>query len=145
MRRKKERAARRLRLLQRTARWPEVDFELWYADGTRFDLLPVTRSMWRPRGHRLWLPTPGKNLKVGICGAIRFPTGEFLFTHREKSVTTDLFLPLLEQLVRRAKRTGRRIVLVIDNGSPFTSKRSLAALEAAWPYVRPFWLPKYTS
>jgi transposase len=145
MRRRKERAARRLRLLQTTARWPEVGFELWYADGTHFDLLPVTRSMWRPRGSRLWLLTPGKNLRVAICGAIRFPTGEFLFTHREKSVTTDLFLPLLEHLVRRAKRTGRRIVLVLDNGSPFTSKRSLAALEAAWPYVRPFWLPKYTS
>lgn len=127
------------------ATWPEAKFELWYADGTRFDLMPVTRSMWRLRGHRAWLPTPGKNLRVGVCGAIHFPTGEFLFTHQEKSVTTELFLPLLEQLVRRARRTGRFIVLVIDNGSPFTSKRSRAALEAAWPDVRPLWLPKYTS
>jgi transposase len=145
MRRRKERVARRLRLLQTVVRWPEVNIELWYADGTRFDLLPVTRSMWRPRGSRLWVPTPGKNIRVAVCGAIHFPSGEFLFTHQEKSVTTDLFLPLLEQLVRRAKSTGRRIVLVLDNGSPFTSKRSVAALDAAWPYVRPLWLPKYTS
>ena len=89
MRRKKERAARRLRLFQRTTRWPEVGFEPWYADGTRFDLLPLTRPMWHPHGHRLCQPPPGKNLKVGICGAIRFPTGEFFFTHREKSLPPD--------------------------------------------------------
>jgi transposase len=101
--------------------------------------------MWRPRGSRLWLRTPGKNIRVAVCGAICFTTGEFLFTHRLKSVTTELFLPLLEQLVQRAKNTGRRIVLVLDNGSPFRSKRALAALEAAWPHVRVFWLPRYTS
>jgi DDE superfamily endonuclease len=144
-RRRKERAARRLRLLQRVASWPQAHFELWYADATRFELLPVVSSMWRLRGARLWVPTPGKNLRVAVCGAIRFPTREFLFTHQLKSINTALLLPLLEQLVHRAQRTGRPIVLVHDNGVPFNSLLAQATLEAAIPYVRSFPLPRYTS
>ncbi|SEU38679.1 transposase [Stigmatella erecta] len=43
------------------------------------------------------------------------------------------------------RRTGRPIVLVLDNGVPFNSRSSQAALEAASPHVRPFRLPKYAS
>lgn len=82
---------------------------------------------------------------MAVCGAIRFPTRQFLFTHQPNTATTALFLPLLEHLVRRAKRTGRRIVLVLDNGVPFNSRLARTALEAASPYVRPFRLPGYTS
>jgi transposase len=101
--------------------------------------------MWRRRGSRSRILTPGQNLRVAVCGAIRYPTRQFLFTHRPKTATTALFLPLLEQLVRRAKRTGRRIVLVLDNGVPFNSRLAQTALDAASPYVRPVRLPKYTS
>lgn len=131
--------------MQSAACWPEAGFELWYADATRFELLPVVSSMWRRRGRRQWILTPGRNLRVAVCGAIRFPTRQFLFTHQPKSATTALFLPLLERLVRRARQTGKRIVLVLDNGSPFNSRLAQTALEAASPYVRPFRLPRYTS
>ena len=70
---KKARAARRLRSLRKAAVRPGADFELWYADATRFDLLPVTRSMWRLRGSRLLLPTPGKNIRVGSGGRSALP------------------------------------------------------------------------
>jgi hypothetical protein len=122
-----------------------VRFELWYADGVRFDLLPSVRSAWRRRGKRLALHTPGKNVRVGVVGAVRYPTGDFRFAHQPKSVTTALFLAVLRTLVKRAKRTGRRIVLVLDNGGCFTSRTSRAAIEAAAPYARVFWLPRYTS
>jgi transposase len=80
-----------------------------------------------------------------VVGAVRYPTGDFRFAHQPRSVSTALFLPVLETLVKRAKRTGRRIVLVLDNGGCFTSCTSRAAIEAAAPYVRIFWLPRYTS
>ncbi|NRD59820.1 transposase, partial [Corallococcus exiguus] len=131
--------------MKKQASQPGALFELWYADGVRFDLLPSVRSAWRRRGERLALPTPGKNVRVGVVGAVRYPTGEFRFAHQPKSVTTALFLAVLETLVKRAKRTGRRIVLVLDNGGCFTSRASTAAIEAAVPYVRVFWLPRYTS
>ena len=101
--------------------------------------------MWRRKGQRLLVPTPGKNVRVGVVGAIRFPSRHFLFEHQPRSVTTALFLSVLAKLVARAKRTGRRIVLVLDNGGPFTSRRAQAALEAARPHVRVVRLPSYTS
>lgn len=103
------------------------------------------RSAWRRRGQRLALPTPGKNVRVAVVGAVRYPTGDFRFAHQPRSVTSALFLALLPGLVKHAKRTGRRIVLVLDNGGCFTSRASTAALEAAKPHVRVFWLPRYTS
>lgn len=95
----KARAARRLHRLQRQASSPRADFELWYADGVRFDLLPATRSMLRRRGGRLRLPTPGTNVRVGVVGAIRYPNKHFLFAHQPRTVTGALVLPLLQQLV----------------------------------------------
>jgi transposase len=101
--------------------------------------------MWRRRGQRLLLHTPGKNVRVAVCGALRYPEGPFLFTHGPKSVNTDLFIALLNKLVRRARRTGKRIKLVLDNGGCFTSKRASQALHAARRWVTPIFLPKYTS
>jgi transposase len=101
--------------------------------------------MWRRRGSRLLLPTPGKNVRVGVVGALHYPDKHFLFTHQLQHVTGDMVPPLLEQLVARAKRTGKRIVLVIDNGRPFDTRLARAALDAASPWVRPFRLPRYTS
>lgn len=141
----KERARKRLRRLEKAALKPDADFELWYGDGTRFDLLPVVRHMWRRRGRRLLLRTPGKNVKVAICGAYCFPDGPFLFSHNDGSVNTALFLALLTQLVARSKRTGKRVVLVLDNDGAFTSKRSTWELAQVKAWVSVFWLPKYTS
>lgn len=131
--------------LQREALRPGADFELWYADATRFDLLPVTRSMWRRKGERLLLPTPGRNVRVGVVGAIHYPSQHFLFTHQQNRVTSPLVPPLLDKLVARARRTGKRVVLVIDNGRPFNTRLAQAALAKAEPWVRPFYLPRYTS
>lgn len=124
---------------------PDADYELWFADGVRFDLLPVVVHTYRKRGQPLRIPTPGKNAKVAVCGGMRWPDGPFLFTHGPKSVNTSLFVGLLQMLEHRARRTGRRIVLVIDNGSAHTSKRSLSELKRVERCVRVFWLPTYTS
>ena len=131
--------------LQRQAGLPGAPFELWYADAARFDLLPVVRSLWRRRGHPVRLPTPGRNVRVGVAGAIRYPTRAFLFTHQPWRVTAPLVPLHIARLAARAGRTGRHIVLVLDNGRPFSARLAQMALEAAWPHVRPFYLPLYTS
>jgi len=139
-------AQKRLWKLQEGAKQPGADFELWYGDGVRFDLLPVSRYMWRPRGERLYIPTPGKNYRVGVCGAYRYPDGPFLFTYRLwKNPITQHFVDLLGLLAERARRTGKKITLVLDNGSSFTSKRSRVELEALRGWIQVFWLPTYTS
>ena len=52
---------------------------------------------------------------------------------------------LLKLLADRARRTGRKITLVLDNGSTFTSKRSLAEMHRLREWIEVFWLPTYTS
>ena len=112
----------------------------------RFDLLPVTTYAYRPRGIPLRIETPGKNHRVGVCGAFRFPDGPFLFTYRLwKNPITEHTVGLLNQLADRARRTGKRITLVLDNGSTFTSKRALKEMRRLREWVRVFWLPTYTS
>jgi len=76
---------------------------------------------------------------------MRWPDGPFLFTHGPKSPNTSLFVGLIQLLERRAKRTGKRILLVLDNGSAHTSKRSLAEIGRVKGLIRVFWLPTYTS
>jgi transposase len=102
--------------------------------------------MWHPRGERLFIPTPGLNLRVAVCGAYRYPDGPFLATYGSRNVNTDIFLSLLTLLVRRAKRTGRVIILVLDNARYFRkAKRAQVKLDAISQWVIVFWLPKYTS
>ena len=76
---------------------------------------------------------------------MRWPDGPFLFSYGLKSVNTSLFGALLLKLEARARRTGKRIVLVIDNGSAHKSKLSSAEIERVRDVLRVFWLPTYTS
>jgi transposase len=102
--------------------------------------------MWHLKGERLYIPTPGKNVRVAVCGAFRYPEGPFLATFGPKSVNTALFISLLHLLSRRVKRTRRIIILVLDNARYFRkSKRAQAELENLSERIIPFWLPKYTS
>jgi len=112
----------------------------------RFDLLPITTYAYRLRGEPLRINTPGKNHRVGVCGAFRYPDGPFLFTYRLwKNAITQQTIGLLNPLADRARRTGKRIILVLDNGSTYTSRESLAAIQRLRPWIRIFWLPTYTS
>ncbi|MBK6534440.1 MAG: transposase [Deltaproteobacteria bacterium] len=110
-----------------------------------FSLLPQVTHAWRRRGRPKRVNTPGCNVRVSVFGAYRWPDGPFRFALDRGGVRTDLFLPVLETLRRRARRTGRFIVLVSDNGSAQTSKRSTVAVWRAFPGVVMLWLPAYSS
>lgn len=120
-------------------------FELWFGDGVTFSLLPQLTHAWRRRGSLHRVPTPGRNVKVSVFGAYRWPDGPFVFSQGPRGVNTDLFLDLLRQLGRHAQRVRRVVVLVLDNGSAQTSKRSRAAINALIPRVLIFDLPSYAS
>lgn len=110
-----------------------------------FSLLLVVTYAWRRRGQPKRVSTPGSNLRVSVFGAYRWPDGPFRYASERGNVNTDLFLPLLETLRRRARRTHRFVVLVLDHGSAQTSRRSLAAQAHAFPGVLVIWLPRYSS
>jgi len=118
---------------------------LWFGDGVHFNLLPVVTYTWRRRGAPLRIPTPGSGVRVAVCGAYRWPHGPFVFSHGPRSVNTARFVEMVTQLGQRAKRTGKRVVLVLDNGSAHTSQRSTEILKRLRRFVRAVWLPPYSS
>lgn len=105
----------------------------------------MTAYTWRPRGVPRHVATPGKNVRLAVCGAFRWPDGPFLFHHGLRSVDTACFLGLTVRLARRARATKKRIVLVLDNSSAHTSARSTRVLKELRALVRPFWIPPYSS
>jgi len=50
----------------------------------------------------------------------------------------------LQKLVRRARRTGRRIVVVMDQGTPHHAKALARYLEDVKEHLEVFWLPHYS-
>jgi transposase len=100
---------------------------------------------WRRRGAPLRIPTPGSNARVAVCGAYRWPRGPFVFSHGPRSVDTARFVEMVTQLGQRARRTGRKVMLVLDNGSAHTSRRSTEVLQSLEGLVQVIWLPPYSS
>lgn len=50
---------------------------------------------------------------------------------------------LIQRLLRRAQRSGKRIVLVLDQGNPNHAHALHRDLEMARPHIEVFWLPHY--
>jgi transposase len=72
--------------------------------------------MWMPKGVQVRVPSPGKNQKIPVFGAVRYGTGLFTYHVQEKKNSWG-FLALLTKLHERARRRGVRILLVADNAS----------------------------
>ena len=99
--------------------------------------------MWRLRGTVVYINTPGKNVRVPVCGAIRYPDGPFVYQAGQvnKHPDTETFIGMIDKLVARAKRTGKRIILVLDNGSAHTSHKAQERLKEVRDVINIFLLP----
>jgi transposase len=117
-------------------------FELWYADATTFDLLPHLVQCWTKKGHQLKVKTPGKNKKIAAFGALGHGCGTFLY-YTQPRVTAWGMRHLIQRLLRRAQRSGKKIVLVLDQGNPNHARALHRDLEMAQPHIDVFWLPNY--
>jgi transposase len=113
-----------------------------YLDECELQLLPVIRSMWM-KGPRVRVPTPGRNAKRAVFGALDARTGALQHALRERKRAVD-FVAFLEQLAC-AYPTGD-LVLVLDNVVTHDAK-----LVRAWlarpehARIRLLWLPKYSA
>lgn len=120
-----------------------ADYELWYQDESEFHLHPHLTRAWMLRGKQKRVPSPGKNRKQTVFGAFRYGRGLFYY-HIQPRKTAWGVRALLQQLVRRAKQTGRRIILVMDQGNPHHAKVLHRHLEDVKEYIEVFWLPYYS-
>jgi transcriptional regulator with XRE-family HTH domain len=94
-----------------TAREPVL-----FEDEVDINLNPKVGRDWMLRGTQRWIPTPGKNEKHYLAGALDVRTGKVIATgNSHKNV--DLFIALLWRLiraypgVRQARPPGRRQLL----------------------------------
>ena len=95
-----------------------------------------------PKAGQLAVKTPGKNKKLAAFGALCYGRGLFLH-HTQPRATAWGMRHLVQRLLRRAKRTGRRVVLVLDRGNPNHAHALHRNLELAEPHIEVVWLPKH--
>lgn len=109
------RKSARMRAVNRALSEGERDpfTEVFYADEADVDLNPRIGADWMPRGQQLAVPTPGKNRKRYLAGALNTRTGHVVWGEHERK-DSSLFIHLLYKL-HRTYRRARRIILIVDN------------------------------
>lgn len=109
------RKAKRLRVIERALANREPGVEVFYQDEADIDLNPRIGHGWRRRGrgHQETVPTPGKNRKAYVAGALHAHTGRLIWTGgiRKDSL---LSISMLEELGRGYPH-AKRLVLILDN------------------------------
>ncbi len=105
--------ARKMRALQRALREGSAQREVFYVDEADIDLNPRIGASWVPRGQQATVPTPGKNRKCYVAGALNARTGKVIWVEHTRK-DSELFVRLLETLVRGYRR-ATQLSLVVDN------------------------------
>lgn len=121
---------------------PGARYELWYADASEVGLWPHLARGGRRRGRQRAVRTPGRNQKLTVFGAFCCGRGLFRWCTQPSRRAAGM-RELVRKLLRRARRTGRKIVLVLDQGSPNHARSLHRDLDAARPWIEVFWLPHY--
>lgn len=104
---------RKMRAIHHALRGCRAQWEVFYVDEADIDLNPRIGATWVPRGQQATVPTPGKNRKCHVAGALNARTGKVLWVEHTRK-DSELFLRLLETLVR-SYRHARRLSLIVDN------------------------------
>lgn len=104
---------RKMRAIHHALRGCRAQWEVFYVDEADIDLNPRIGATWVPRGQQATVPTPGKNRKCHVAGALNARTGKVLWVEHTRK-DSELFLRLLETLAR-SYRHARRLSLIVDN------------------------------
>ncbi len=83
-------------------------------DETHLNMLPHVRASWTLRGRRPEVPTPGKNRKVTVFGALEVTTGAWAYRLGRRCAAD--FIALLDQVLA-AFPAAPAIVVICDNDS----------------------------
>jgi len=134
------RKARRMRAIRRALRRASVTDEVFYVDEADIDLNPRLGPAWTPRGVQAAIPTPGRNRKRYVAGALNARTGRVIWVeHSAKN--SELFLRLMDAL-SSAYRRARRLYVILDNYRIHDS-RVVQGWLARHPRVKRLFQPSY--
>jgi transposase len=112
-----------------------------YLDEVDIHLNPKIGPDYMNRGKQKQVPTPGKNAKQYVCGALNAKTGciEYVAGERKNGL---LFIAMLQTLLKRSP-TARLIHVVLDNYRIHTSKQVAAWMREKGRRIRLHFLPPY--
>ena len=107
------RKAERMKAIERALVDVGPGTAVFYSDEADVDLNPRIGPAWMPCGTQSAIPTPGKNQKRYLAGALNARSGKVIWADGERK-NSLLFIHLLYK-IKRAYRRARRIVLIVDN------------------------------
>ena len=139
---KKARKTRRLKAIQRViAQLPKGDVAV-YMDEVDIHLNPKIGRDWMRQATQKRVPTPGKNQKRYLAGALDARTGPLSWVEADRK-DRDLFIRFLWHLVKHVYPRARCIHIVLDNYKIHSSERTQLALGALHGRVKLHFLPPY--
>lgn len=105
--------AQKMEEIDKVLKEASAEEPVFYVDEVDIDLNPRIGHAWMKRGEQMAIPTPGKNEKCYLAGALNAATGKVLWVEWEKK-NAEIFLLLLAEL-RKRYRQAKRITLIADN------------------------------
>lgn len=105
--------AQKMRAIDRALEAASVDAPVFYVDEADVDLNPRIGYGWMKKGEQTAVPTPGKNQKRYLAGALHAQTGQVVWVEWHAK-NAELFVLLLAELCKRYRR-ARSITLIADN------------------------------
>jgi transposase len=138
----KARRDRKLRRIKRLVRDAGPDEAVLYADELDIHLNPKIGLDWMLRGQQKEVPTPGRNEKRYLAGALDARTGKLTWVQGPRK-TSLLFLQMLHRLVTRTYRSARVIHVILDNYGIHDSLQVRLALATVRGRVKFHFLPPY--
>lgn len=113
---------------------------LYFEDESNISLTAFLAKTWAPRGQTPTQKVTGKRGGVAAMSAIS-KRGSLVFTLLEKRIVSDDVIHFLDQLLQHHKR--RHLVVVMDQASPHTSKKTQAFIDSR-RRLHVFHLPPYS-
>lgn len=104
-----------------------AEHPVFYEDEVDIDLNPKIGADWQKKGQQKRIPTPGKNEKHYLAGALHAGTGRVDYVSGTRK-NSGLFIDMLCQL-RSTYRSAKTITLIVDNYIIHKSKKTLKWLK----------------
>ena len=116
--------------------------EVVHVDEADVDLNPRIGLMYIPRGTQPQIPTPGKNVKYYVAGALNIRTGGLVYTHGMNK-NSSLFISLVEAL-DAAYPHAKTVHVILDNYIIHKSRQTQRAIDACGGKIKLHFLPPYS-
>jgi hypothetical protein len=121
---------------------PET-YELHFEDETHLETNPHLARVWHRVGAQATVPAAGSNRRLTVFGSVE-AEGRGRIEVVGAGQDSAAFARYLAALDARHERTGRAVILALDNGPAHTSKASRAELAARADWLEVIWLAPYS-